>query len=305
MFSIAVIIFREIFEIAIILSVLAAATRTIKERSRWIGLGLMGGVFGSLIVAWGADKISQMAEGMGQELFNAGVLMMAAVLVFWTVVWMSRYGRHLSQHFKEVGMQVSSGEKPLYVLAVVILLAVLREGSEMVLFSYGVVASGEKVIRVLLGIILGLLAGTTAGFGLYFGLLKISPKKIFSVTSWLLIFLGSAMVSQSMGFLNSVGYIPFWGTPLWDTSHILPQKSFVGMLMHSLFGYTQQPSGIELLGFAASFIIITLVLKVYGTVPAVNKKPQQTGKVVVTIVIFMASIFGFSSSSSAVEKGRV
>ncbi len=302
MFSIAVIIFREIFEVAIILSVLAAATRSIKDRGRWISIGLAGGVFGSLIVAWGADAISQMAEGMGQELFNASVLIMAALCVFWTVVWMSRYGRHLTQHFKEIGMKVSSGEKPLYALAVVVLLAVLREGSEMVLYSYGVIASGERVIRVLLGIIIGLLAGTTAGFGLYFGLIKISPKKVFSVTSWLLIFLASSMVSQASGLLNSAGYIPFCGMPLWDTAHIIPEKSIIGMLLHSLVGYTQRPSGIELLSFAVSFALILVVLRLYGTVPPPTKNASGSRKVFTAVIFLFIAILGFSSPALAIPK---
>jgi high-affinity iron transporter len=49
------------------------------------------------------------------------------------------------------------GEKPFYMLSIVIALTVLRDGSEIVMFTYGILASGETILNIMIGTILGLL----------------------------------------------------------------------------------------------------------------------------------------------------
>jgi len=167
MLSITIIVFREILEISLIIGVLLAATKGLTGRGKLVLGGLVAGIFGSGIVAFFAEVISNAAEGMGQELFNAIVLFAAAILIGWTVIWMRRYGRTLKQHFEEVGGAVISGEKPLYTLAVVVALSVLREGSEIVLFTYGVMVSGVSIFSVFAGAFAGLISGTAVGVALY------------------------------------------------------------------------------------------------------------------------------------------
>ena len=199
MLSFAIIVFREVLEIALILGVLVAATRGLAHRGQWVWIGLIAGVIGSLIVAAFAEVISNAMEGMGQELFNAIVLSAAAILIGWTVVWMRRQAWSITQAMKQVGLAVIKGEKPFYTLAIVIGLTVLRDGSEIVMFTYGALASGENVLAVISGSLLGSFLGIGVGGGLYYGLVKISPKNIFSVTSWLLMFLAAGMASQAAG----------------------------------------------------------------------------------------------------------
>ena len=88
MLSFAVIVFREILEISLVIGVLIAATRGLKNRKKWIGIGLGMGIVGSIVVAFFAEGISNAMEGMGQELFNATILILATILIGWTVVWM-------------------------------------------------------------------------------------------------------------------------------------------------------------------------------------------------------------------------
>src|SRR5438552_18931450 len=90
-----------------------------------------------------AEAISGLAEGMGQELFNAMVLGIAVAMLAWHNIWMSVHGRELAVNARHLGGEVSSGAKALSVLMVVIAVAVLREGSETVLFLHGIAASGD------------------------------------------------------------------------------------------------------------------------------------------------------------------
>lgn len=106
---------------------------------------MLGGLLGACVVAGLADRLAEVAAGMGQELFNAIVLFTAVALLGWHNVWMQRHGRELAQQMTRVGRAVLSGERPLYALAVVVGLAVLREGAEVVLFLYGIASAGRGV----------------------------------------------------------------------------------------------------------------------------------------------------------------
>lgn len=269
MLASAIIVFREVLEIALILGVLMAATRGLATRNKWVLLGLLGGVAGSALVAAFANTIAGFAAGMGQELFNAGVLLLAAVMIGWTVVWMRSHAREITAHMKKIGDGVLSGELPLYTLSVAIMLATLREGSEIVLFSYGQMAGGETVASILSGGLLGLLAGSLVGAALYQGLIRIPVRHLFSVTGWMLILLAAGMASHAAGLLHQSGTLPEIIYPLWDTSSILPEESAIGEVLHVLVGYTAQPSAMQLVFYLATIGIIYAFLHVFR--PAVVK----------------------------------
>ena len=118
----------------------------------------------------------------------------------------------------------------------------LREGAEIVLFIYGMLASGQEPSSILSGGLTGLGLGVAVGVMMYYGLLKIPAKHVLQVTSWLLILLVAGLAAQGAGFLSAAGYFEAHSQPLWDTSHILSERSITGMALHTLIGYTEQPS---------------------------------------------------------------
>ena len=86
---------------------------------------------GACCVAAAAGGLSQLFEGMGQELLNAAILGVAVVMLTWHNVWMARHGREIAVEMRAIGQAVAEGSKPLLALAVVVGVAVLREGSEV------------------------------------------------------------------------------------------------------------------------------------------------------------------------------
>src|SRR5436190_23696726 len=128
MFANLLLVFREVLEAALIVSIVAAATRGVPRRGAWIGGGIGAGVLGAVLVALFASGIADAMEGMGQEWFNAIVLLAAVAMIGWHVIWMSKHGRELAQHMKQVGSAVSAGSRPMTALLVVVAIAVLREG---------------------------------------------------------------------------------------------------------------------------------------------------------------------------------
>lgn len=256
MLSTFVILFRESLEIALILGVLLAATRNLAGRMRWIGGGVAVGVLGALVIAVFAGAISAFAEGMGQEIFNACILLSAAALIGWTTIWMSSHSRDLTAHLKSTGAAVVAGSKPRYTLAAVAGLAVLREGSEIVLFLYGVFSTGQSAAQIISGSVIGLLCGTAMGLGIYYGLVKISPKHLFGTAGWLLVFVAAGMAAQASELLTASGLLPDFAPALWNTSSIISERSIFGQILHVLIGYSESPGGTQIIAYLTTVILL-------------------------------------------------
>jgi high-affinity iron transporter len=257
-----VIVFREVIEAGLIIGIVLAATRGVTGRGRMVMFGIAAGVLGSLIVALFAGAISQAFEGAGQEIFNAAILGVAVVMLMSHNAWMARHGREIAAEMRAVGTAVSTGSRPLTALAVVIGLAVLREGAEVVLFLYGIMASGTSQADLLAGGLLGIAAGAAFTGLTYFGLLAVPTRHIFSVTSWLIALLAAGMATQSVQFLNSGGVLLSLDRTVWDTSWLLSEDTLLGHLLHTLIGYTAQPTQMQLLVYAGILFAMYVLMRV-------------------------------------------
>ena len=257
MLAIWILVFREVLEAAMIVSVVAAATRGVEGRWRWIGSGLALGCAGAGIVAMFAGRLADAMSGMGQEWFNAGVLLAATAMIGWHVVWMARHGRALALEAGRYGDDVSSGRRPLTALMLVVAIAILREGSEVVLFSYGMFAGGSGSGDLLVGGLLGLASGIAAGIAMYAGLLKIPMRHFFRATNGLLILLAAGLTAAAVGFLTQADVLPTLVDPLWDTSRLLTDDAWLGRTLHALVGYTARPSGMQVLSYLSIVLLLS------------------------------------------------
>jgi high-affinity iron transporter len=264
MLGTGLLVFREVLEAALIVSIVCAATRGVPGRGAWVGFGIAAGVIGAILVALFASTIAEAVSGIGQELFNATVLLAAVVMIAWHAIWMASHGRELATHMKAVGGAVQSGKRPLSALLIVVAIAVLREGSEVVLFLYGQAASGAGTFDIAGGIALGVVGGVAVGFLLYFGLLGIPMRYFFSATNWLMLLLAAGLASQAAGFLIQADVLPAFGTRVWDSSALLSNGSLMGKTLHTLIGYDAQPAGMQLLFYAVTATLIALGMKLWG-----------------------------------------
>jgi high-affinity iron transporter len=268
MFGTAVIVFREVLEAALIIGIVAAATHDVPNNRRWISAGVALGLLGSMVVAGFTDKISELASGMGQELFNALILVSAVFMLAWHNIWMASHGKELAANARNVGKAIKDGVKECSILLSVVGFAVLREGSETVLFLYGIATSDQvEVFSLLLGGAIGVIAGVAVGFTLYKGLLRIPMRWFFATTSILVLLLAAGMASQAAGYLIQADLIPALVSPLWDTSNALPEKSVLGMLLHSLIGYDARPAGMQLIFYVVTLVCISIGMKLTNNQP--------------------------------------
>lgn len=276
MLATAILVFREVLEAALIISIVCAATRGLVGRGRWVATGVALGVAGAVLVALGAGRIAEAAEGMGQELLNAAVLSAAVLMLAWHAVWMSRHGRELALQMKSVGAAVVAGSRPIKALMFVVALAVLREGSEVVLFLFGMGAGGSSAGAMAAGGAVGLVAGATVGVGLYYGLLGIPIRHFFTATNWMVLLLAAGLASQAARYLVQADLLPAFGQQVWDTSWLLSNQSLFGQTLHTLIGYDARPSGMQLLFYATTALLILIGMKTWGTTRAMPAPANTT-----------------------------
>jgi high-affinity iron transporter len=257
MLATLVIVFREVIEAGLIVGIVLAATQGVPRRGWWVSYGIIGGVLGACLVAAFAGGLASLFEGSGQEIFNATILLLAVCMLTWHNVWMAGHGREMAREMKAVGAEVSAGQKSLAALAIVVGVAVLREGSEVVLFLYGIASQGGTTqSAMLLGGALGVAAGAGVSALMFLGLLQIPAGKLFSVTAWLITLLAAGMAAQAVLFLQQGGYLQVLQSTVWDTSWLLSQDSIAGRLLHTLIGYSDAPNGAQLIAYAATIVII-------------------------------------------------
>jgi high-affinity iron transporter len=229
-----IIVFREVIEAGLIVGIVMAATRGVPDRSRWIMIGIGAGVLGAAIVAMFAGVISEAFQGAGQELFNASVLGVAVIMLMWHNAWMARHGREIADEM---------------------------------LFLYGIMASGTSGSALLVGGLLGIAAGAAFSALTYLGLLAIPSRYIFSVTSWLIALLAAGMAAQAVQFLTNAGLVVALDRTLWDTSWLLSEKSIFGRLLHTLIGYIDRPTEMQLLVYVATLFAMFLLMRIARQTP--------------------------------------
>jgi high-affinity iron transporter len=264
-----------VLEAALIVGIVLAASAGAPRRGFWVFCGVGAGIVGAGLIALFAASIAAAAAGIGQELLNAAILLLAVGMLGWHNIWMSRHGRELTSSARAIGDAVISRSRPLYVLAVVTGLAVLREGSETVLFLYGIAAAGGTGAGAMIpGAALGLAGGVGVGAALYLGLLRIPVRRLFTVTSWMVLLLAAGMAAQAAGFLVQADLLPPLGDAVWDTSAVLTEESILGKALHTLVGYVSRPEGVQLLFYLITLAGIWLLTQWVGRPVSPTPRPS-------------------------------
>jgi high-affinity iron transporter len=269
MFVSLIIVFREAMEAGLIVGIVLAATEGVVGRGRWIAGGMAAGVLGACLVAVFAGALSDLFEGTGQEVFSAAILGFAVLMLSWHILWMSRHAREMTAELKQVGQAVRLGQRSLAALAGVVAVAVLREGAEVVLFLFGVVAASHTTALALVsGGVAGLVLAGALSWLLYRGLVIIPLSQLFRVTNGLIALLAAGMAGQAAAILHAADLVPGWGEQLWDTSAIMGDDSFVGRSLHALVGYSARPSGIQMAAWVATLVVLAVASRAIGRMPA-------------------------------------
>jgi high-affinity iron transporter len=271
-----IIVFREVIEAGLIVGIVLAVTKGLAGSRLAITAGVAAGVLGASLVAAFAGAIGEALAGVGQEIFNATILLIAVVMLIWHNVWMASHGRELAADVKRVGEAVRTGSQSIFALGVVCAVAVMREGSEVALFMYGLVATGgSTATELVVGSLLGVAAGIAVTALTYLGLVAIPQRRLFAVTTGLISLLAAGLAAQAVLFLQQAGVLTMLSETAWDTSAILSDTSLFGRVLHTLIGYSDQPSVLQVVAYCLTLAIIVVLTKTVGSRRAPAAKARQ------------------------------
>jgi len=250
-----IIILREVLEAALMVSVLLAVSRILQLDTRWLRVALVVGIAGAATYGRFLDTVSELFEGVGQELFNA--LLQFAVLGFLAMVAFlvarqrgQRCGRHTVLPT---------------LMAMAVALAITREGAEVLIYVSGFWHLSDFLSSVGIGSLAGAAIGCSVGVLFYYLLLAVSPGRALFISLVLLGLAAAGMSAQAMGLLIQADWVTV-NAPLWDSSGFIPENSLPGQLLYALIGYEASPSAIEVATYAASIVIMAMSVMLGRTV---------------------------------------
>ena len=250
------IVWRESVEALLVIGILFAWLRqqpASQHALRYLWAGVALGLLSAGLLAGLMTLAGNWMNAASGEWFQVGLSLLASLLILQMACWMARHGGQLRQQLqRDAGDALQHGR--LLSLSLLVALAVAREGSETVIFLYGVSSTANSA-SLALGALLGLLLGLACFALLQAGSRFIAWRQFFLISEWLLILLGGALLisaldrasAQWMALELPEQLYTLIGTPLWDSSALLDDGSRVGTLLASLTGYRAMPSTLQAL----------------------------------------------------------
>jgi high-affinity iron transporter len=263
MFQIALVIFREMLEISLILGIVLAATSSIKNSRIYISVGIMGGFIGASLLAFFINNIASYFSGFGEEIVDVIIILVTVFVAGSTAIWVRHTGGKLN---KKVDKIVNESDDSLYarvMLVLVVMTAMFREGTEIVLFIHAKAASGMlSPTDYVAGFTIGIIAGIGTAIAISYGLGRIAVKYLFKVSFILLALVAASLASEAAGKLTSLGIVDLLSEPMWDSGDYVSDYSLVGKVLKMLIGYNSKPNGLELVFYLVTLFLIYIASKI-------------------------------------------
>jgi high-affinity iron transporter len=243
--SSVILVLREVLEAALLFSLLMAMSGRLGISCRWVWVALVVGMSGAAIYGFNIDIVSDWFEGVGQEVVNAflqiAIYLLLCVLV--AVTLRPGGGSGFSSRSIEILMATS------------VALAVVREGSEILIYLSGFLQVEDLRVPVLAGSAIGAGIGISVGGVFYYALLNLGRRVAVIIASVLLVLVAAGMVSQAAQLLIQADWLPSQ-YPLWDSSWLVGEQSVSGQLLYALIGYESTPTAVQMTIYLASILLI-------------------------------------------------
>ncbi len=242
-----VIFLREGIEASMIVAILLAYLDRIGQRRHFVDV--LSGVGAALLLAGGGGvavyfTIRSWSGTRAQTIFETATYLLAAVVLTYMTFWMRNHSRTFSAELQsKTDAAMSSGaRRGLFLLA---FQAVGREGLETVVFTLAIIFSTSTKGAVLGGAI-GLVLALGCAFAIYRLGKRINVAVFFKVVGALLMVFAAGLLVDAVENLQSLGWLPIFTRPLWDSGRLLSEDSSFGDVIHSFFGYVSRPTPLEI-----------------------------------------------------------
>jgi high-affinity iron transporter len=241
--------------IGIFLSVLRKLNRADLHRPLWLGIISAGGV--SILVATILLALDREFEGVTEQVFEGSTLFFAAAVLTWMIFWMRRQSVNMKSSLENKINRVASlrGWLGMFSLA---FFAVVREGIELALYL-SAASLASNGVGILFGTLSGLLLAVSIAYLIYNTTLHLNLQRFFSITAIFLIVFAAGLIAQGVAEFNQAGIIPTIINPIWNLNPLLNDRSIIGTIFSTLFGYHGSPSLTEALGYCV-YMFITLAI---------------------------------------------
>ncbi|MBN3836350.1 FTR1 family protein [Burkholderia sp. Ac-20344] len=260
------IVWRESVEALLVVGILYAWLKNGDDDARrglpflWAGVGvglLMAVGLGAALVGF-----TEVLSGDAQDYFQTAMVLIACVLIVQMVLWMRRHGRTLKRDMEQ-SLQQSTRDSNWWGVAVLVALAIAREGSETVIFLYGLGfgQSGHVDGSQMLAVVIGLGLAFFTFYLLQLGGKYFSWRHFFRVTEVMLLFLGAGLFQTGVDKLIDKEILPLGISQVWDTSAILDDSGTFGSLVATLTGYRAHPALTNLVAYAVYWAVVWLLMK--------------------------------------------
>lgn len=266
--QVAFVVWRESMEALLVVGILHAwltrsAVPAVAARGRRFLLGgVAAGLGTAVLLAFVILFFASLLEGEREDYFQIVMAGLAAVLILQMVGWMHRHGRDLKRDLERDAERAVTGANwlSLFLLAAI---AVMREGSETVVFLYGILGSAGAADTF------DSIAAVTAGFvlagGVYwllqFGGRRFGGDTFFRVTEVLLLALAASLLMTAVDRAIGLDLISPLGEPLWDTSGLLDDSAPIGAFVAALTGYRSRPDLTSILVYAGFWLTVVVLLR--------------------------------------------
>lgn len=253
------VVWRESFEAVLIVGILYAylnkqtdaAVKSSGLKAMW--LGIFGGVLLSVALAFGINFAESELQGLALEYFQLGMLIVACLLMTHMCLWMKIHGRQMKSEL-ESGLSQALTSSKKFEIAILSMLAVAREGSETVIFLYGMTfeaAEKQMMSSLVLYSGLGFLLALVTWYVFNRGLRFFSQKVFFNVTTAFLLITASSLILNVTRKLIQSDFLPTIKDVAWDTSFLLDERTSVGQFVSAFTGYQSTPALMTVIVFIA------------------------------------------------------
>ncbi len=260
---------RETLEASLVVGiVLAYLNKTNNQNYRkTVYYGVLFGIIASIFSAFVFTVFAGGFEGSAEQIFEGVTMLIGNLLLTTMILWMMQQ-RHIAREIEgKVEKHLMSAQPFLSHMGIfmVVFIAIIREGVETVIFLNAInYASGINF----LGGTLGIVAAVIVGYLFFMSTKKINLKKLFNISSILLILFAAGLLARSFHEFEEAKLVGGIITPLFDISpavssggayQLLHENGIIGAFLKGLFGYDPSPSLLQVIAYV-SYLAIIFVL---------------------------------------------
>lgn len=243
-----VIVLREVLEAALIIGVLLALGNRMQVSRRWAIWSVGAGLAGALAYAASTATVSDWLDGVGQEVMNALMqITIYSCLMLITVIFSNGHKR-IARNTNRI----------IFLMVVSVSVAIIREGSEILIYLSSFRTNSDLLEPVLLGSLVGAGIGASVGALAYYALLNVSRTWLPYVSIVVVMLIGAGMAGQASLLLIQADWLPSQAS-LWDSSGWVAENSITGQLLYALLGYEATPTPIQVSAYFGG-LLLPLVL---------------------------------------------